>query len=67
MKMKCCENDPRYLKRRLDFKELEGNAILALKVHPGGRRLLIQCRSLSHPVAMLDLVSVQLNLIFRHS
>jgi hypothetical protein len=29
--------------------------MFCLQVHPGGRRLLVQCRSLSHPVAMIDL------------
>ena len=37
------------------FRELQGNAILALSIHPGGRRLLVHCRSLSTPVIMIDL------------
>lgn len=44
-----------YLKKSLDFKEIQGNAVLALSVHPGGRRLLVHSRSLSHPVIMVDL------------
>ena len=38
-----------------NFRELQGNAILALSIHPGGRRLLVHCRSLSTPVIMIDL------------
>jgi jouberin len=49
------DNDNWYLKKSLDFKELKGNAVLSLSIHPGGRRLLVHCRSLSHPVIMVDL------------
>ena len=38
-------NDNWYLKKSLDFKEIQGNAILALSIHPGGRRLLVHSRS----------------------
>jgi hypothetical protein len=34
---------------------LVNQILFCLQVHPGGRRLLVQCRSLSHPVAMIDL------------
>ena len=39
----------------INYRELQGNAILSLSIHPGGRRLLVHCRSLSTPVIMIDL------------
>ena len=40
---------------KINCRELQGNAILSLSIHPGGRRLLVHCRSLSTPVIMIDL------------
>ena len=48
-------NDNWYLKKSLDFREIQNCSILALSIHPGGRRLLVHSRSLSHPVIMVDL------------
>ena len=33
-----------YLKKSLDFREIQGNPIMALSIHPGGRRLLVHSR-----------------------
>ena len=35
-----------YLKKSLDFREIQGNSIMALSIHPGGRRLLVHSRYL---------------------
>ena len=42
---------------KLEFKEIMGNSISSMSVHPGGRRLLVQCRSIMspNPVLMIDL------------
>jgi jouberin len=53
-----------YLKKKLEFKELIGNPITSMHIHPGGRRLLIQCRSLMSPSSML-MIDLKLNLIMQ--
>lgn len=46
-----------FLKKKLDFKELQDNPVTNLAIHPGNRRLLVQCKALTspHPVLMIDL------------
>ncbi len=48
-------NDQWYLKKSLDFKEIQASSILNLSIHPGGRRLLVHSTSLANPVIMVDL------------
>ena len=53
-----------YLKKKLEFKEIVGNPITGLHIHPGGRRLLVQCRSLISPGSIL-MIDLKLNLIMQ--
>ena len=53
-----------YLKKKLEFKEIVGNPITSIHIHPGGRRLLVQCRSLISPGSIL-MIDLKLNLIMQ--
>ena len=53
-----------YLKKKLEFKEILGNPITSMHIHPGGRRLLVQCRSLMSPNSLL-MIDLKLNLVMQ--
>ena len=53
-----------YLKKKLEFKEIIKNPITSMHVHPGGRRLLVQCRSMMSPNSLF-MIDLKLNLIMQ--